>query len=164
VDALECIYSKRETREFKDEEIPEDLIKKILEAGRLAGSAKNRQPWNFILIKDKRRLLELSKFGYYAQHLAKASFGLVIVIDNEYIHDSFDAGRSAQNMMLAAHSMGIGSCPVTLHREEEAKEFLGIPKDKRIQICLAFGYPLYKRRKGKVKRKNLEEILHLERW
>ncbi|MEM4311115.1 MAG: nitroreductase family protein [Nitrososphaerales archaeon] len=164
MEALECIFTKREIREFKAKEVPEHIIFKILEAGRLAGSAKNRQPWDFILIKDKRRLYELSNFGRYAQHMREAYFAIVIVRSNDYVHDPFDAGRAAQNMMLAAHALGVGSCPITLHDEEKAKKYLGVPEEKRIQVCLDFGYPLAIKRKGKVIRKPLEQILHSEKW
>ena len=164
MDALRCIYSKREVREYEDREIPEDVVLKILEAGRLAGSAKNRQPWDFILIRDRERLRELAKFGSHAEHLAKAGFAVVITVRGEYFQDPFDAGRAAQNMMLAAHALGVGSCPVTLHDEEGARKYLEIPQDRRIQVCIAFGYPRETRRRGRVRRKPLEEILHRERW
>jgi len=164
MDALSCIYSKRETRDFIDRDVPEEVIMRILEAGRLAGSAKNRQPWDFILITDKKRLGELAKFGNHAEHLRKAAFAVVITVRGEYFQDPFDAGRAAQNMMLAAHALGVGSCPTTLHSEEEAKQYLGIPKDRKIQVCIAFGYPREIRRKGRVIRKPMEQILHREKW
>jgi len=164
MDALNCIFTKRETRAFQDKQVPEEDILKILEAGRLAGSAKNRQPWDFILLTNREKLEGLSRFGNHAEHLAKASFAVVIAIKGDYFQDSFDAGRAAQNMMLAAHALGIGSCPVTLHDEAGAKGFLGVPEDRRIQVCIAFGYPAETRRKGRVKRKPLEEILHRNRW
>lgn len=164
MDALRCIYSKRETRDFLDKAVPEDVVMKILEAGRLAGSAKNRQPWDFILVTDRQRLHELSKFGNHAEHIAKAAFAVVITIRGDYFQDPFDVGRAAQNMMLAAHALGVGSCPTTLHNEKEAKNYLGIPEDRRIQVCIAFGYPKEAVKRGKVRRKALEEILHRERW
>ena len=164
MDALECIYSKREVRDFREEEVPEELVRKILEAGRLAGSAKNRQPWEFILVRDKERLRELAKYGNHADHLAKASFAVVITIPGDYLQDPFDAGRAAQNMMLAAHALGVGSCPITLHMEEGARRFLGVPDNRRIQACIAFGYPGQVRRRGRVIGKPLEQIVHYERW
>ncbi|HIQ29948.1 MAG TPA: nitroreductase [Candidatus Caldiarchaeum subterraneum] len=164
MDALKCIYSKREVRDFLDKEVPEDVIIRILEAGRLAGSAKNRQPWDFILVKDRQRLRELSRFGNHAEHVKKASFAVVITVRGDYFQDPFDAGRAAQNMMLAAHTLGVGSCPVTLHDEEGARSFLEVPEDRRIQVCIAFGYPRGVERRGKVRRKPLEEVLHRERW
>jgi nitroreductase len=85
-------------------------------------------------------------------------------VPDKYVQDRFDAGRAAQNMMLAAHFLGVGSCPITLHDEEGAKAFLKIPKELRIAVCIAFGYSAEGRPRGRVVRKTLEEILHLEEY
>ncbi|MCS6784911.1 MAG: nitroreductase family protein, partial [Candidatus Caldarchaeum sp.] len=161
---LSVIYSKRETREFFDKPVQEETVFKILEAGRLAGSAKNRQPWVFILVRNKANLSQLSKYGHFAQHLPQAAFAVVIAVRDTYFQDRFDAGRAAQNMMLAAHSLGIGSCPITLHDEERAKKHLNLPDNMRIAICIAFGYPVPVKRKGKVIRKPINQILYNEKY
>jgi len=161
---LRSIFSKRETRLYADKPVPEDVMLKILEAGRLAGSAKNRQPWQFILLRSRENLIGLSRFGDFAAHLADAAFAVVILVSDEYRQDRFDAGRAAQNMMLAAHALGVGSCPITLHNEEGAKRFLNVPPELSIVVCIAFGYSAEGRRRGKVARKRLEEILHLEKY
>ncbi|MDW8083963.1 MAG: nitroreductase [Candidatus Caldarchaeum sp.] len=163
-DLLSKIYSKRETREFLEMQVSDELVTKVLEAGRLAGSAKNRQPWVFILVREKANLEKLSEFGHHAQHLPRAAFAVVIAVPDTYVQDRFDAGRAAQNMMLAAHVLGLGSCPITLHEEEEAKQFLGLPPELRIAVCIAFGYPKPVKRKGRVIRKPLEQILHVEKY
>lgn len=156
--------AKRETRLYRDKPVPDEVVLKVLEAGRLAGSAKNRQPWEFILIRDKERLAELSRYGQFASHLPNASFAVVIVTPDTYIQDRFDAGRAAQNMMLAAHILGVGSCPITLHDEAGAKSFLKIPDKLRLAVCIAFGYSAEGKPRGKVARKDLREILHLEEY
>jgi len=158
------LLSKRETRLYLDKPVPDEVVLKILEAGRLAGSAKNRQPWEFILIREKERLEKLSRYGHYASHLPKASFAVVVTVPDIYVQDKFDAGRAAQNMMLAAHFLGVGSCPITLHDEDGARDFLKIPRERRISVCIAFGYGAEARRGGRVVRKPLEKILHLEEY
>jgi len=158
------LLAKRETRLYLDKPVPDEVVFKVLEAGRLAGSAKNRQPWEFILVRNRERLEGLSKYGHFASHLSNAAFAAVIVVPDQYIQDRFDAGRAAQNMMLAAHFLGIGSCPITLHDEEGAKAFLKIPKELRIAVCIAFGYSAEGRPRGRVVRKTLQEILHLEEY
>ncbi|MEM4495263.1 MAG: nitroreductase [Candidatus Caldarchaeum sp.] len=163
-DCLKMIYSKRETRMFLDRPVETEVINRILEAGRLAGSAKNRQPWQFILIGDKENLEKLSSYGQFAQHLPSAAFAIVITIPDAYFQGRFDAGRAAQNMMLAAYILGLGSCPITLHNEEGAKTHLNIPEDQRIAICIAFGYPKPSKPLGKVIRKPIQEILHIEKY
>ncbi len=161
---LRVIMSKREIRKYVDREVPEEVIYKILEAGRLAGSAKNRQPWHFILIREKQNLEGLARFGDFASHLQEAAFAVVILIPDTYVQDRFDAGRAAQNMMLAASALGVGSCPITLHRQEEAKKFLNVPPELNICVCIAFGYSAGEKPRGKVIRKPLNEILHYERY
>jgi nitroreductase len=158
------LLAKRETRLYLAKPVPDEVVYKILEAGRLAGSAKNRQPWEFILIRDRTGLEELSRHGRFASHLSRASFAVVIVIPDTYVQDRLDAGRAAQNMMLAAHFLGVGSCPITLHDEEGAKSFLNIPKSMRIAICIAFGYSAEGKPRGKVLRKEWREILHIEQY
>ncbi|MFQ5761732.1 MAG: nitroreductase family protein [Candidatus Bathyarchaeia archaeon] len=164
MDALRCILSKRETRIFLDKPVPREIVTQVLEAGRVAGSAKNRQPWSFILVQDKQQLKELSRYGQFAQHLPQAGFAIVIVTNAEYMQDPFDAGRAAQNMMLAAHALGLGSCPLTFHDEEGAKKFLGVPEEKRVQVGIAFGYPAEQKRRGKIKRRAFEQIVRYEKW
>jgi len=163
-DFLRLILSKRETREFLDNPVEEDVIFRVLEAGRLAGSAKNRQPWEFILVRDRKNLQDLSTYGDHASHLAKAAFAVVITVPDTYIQDRFDAGRAAQNMMLAAHALGVGSCPITLHNHEGAKRFLNIPDELNIVVCIAFGYPAQTKKRGRVMRRPLDEFLHYERY
>ncbi len=158
------LLAKRETRLYLDKPVPDEVVFKVLEAGRLAGSAKNRQPWEFILVRDRQRLAELSRYGQFASHLSTASFAIIITIPDTYVQDRFDAGRAAQNMMLAAHLLGVGSCPITLHNEEGAKVFLNIPKDRRIAVCIAFGYSAEGKPRGRVIRKEMREILHLEQY
>jgi nitroreductase len=88
------LLSKRETRLYLDKPVPDEVVFKVLEAGRLAGSAKNRQPWEFILVRDRERLAGLSKYGHFASHLPNAAFAVVIVVPDKYVQDRFDAGRA----------------------------------------------------------------------
>jgi nitroreductase len=139
MDAYACITGKREIRTFADRPLDPGMLSKILDAGRRSGSSRNRQPWHFVVIEDRQRLRTLSRCGRFAQHIAKAAAAVVIVV--EASRDAFDAGRCAQNMMLAAWSQGIGSCPATLHRAEQAHTLLGVPESKAIAIAVSFGYP-----------------------
>ncbi|MGH2349313.1 MAG: nitroreductase family protein [bacterium] len=139
MDAYACITGKREIRTFAERPLDRGTLPKILEAGRRSGSSRNRQPWHFVVTEDRQRLRALSRCGRFAQHLAGAAAAVVIVADAS--RDAFDAGRCAQNMMLAAWSLGIGSCPATLHRAEQAHTLLAVPGSKVIAIALSFGYP-----------------------
>ncbi len=139
MDTYRCITTKRDLRSFTDAPIPEDTLRKILNAGRHSGSSRNSQPWRFVVIQDRTRLKALAAFGRFAQHVATAAAAIVIVIDEA--RQAFDAGRCAQNMMLAAWTWGIASCPATLHDAQDAKRFLGVPDAKTIAIAISLGYP-----------------------
>jgi len=133
------VVTKRDLRTFTDEPIDHRTLVKILNAGRRSGSSRNRQPWHFVVVRDRARLRHLAGCGRFAQHLASAAAAVIVVIDDPAY--AFDAGRCAQNMMLAAWSQGIASCPATLHHASEAKALLGIPPDKTLAVALSFGHP-----------------------
>jgi nitroreductase len=165
-DLYHTILSLRTIREFTKEPITDESLDRILEAGRWSGSAKNVQPWHFIVIRNNDRLIELSKCGSYAQHLPGAQVAVAIVSDPVRAA-SFDAGRAAQNMMLAAWAEGIGSGIATMHDQACAKKVLRIPEDKDITIVLDFGYPASKPAKGVspyAGRRSKEEVIHHEQW
>ncbi len=139
MDAYAYITGKREIRTFADRPLDVEILRRILDAGRRSGSSRNRQPWHFVVVRDRQRRTALSRCGRFAQHLAGAA--AVVVILTEDARHAFDAGRCAQNMMLAAWALGVGSCPATLHQAERAREVLGAPPTMTVAIALSFGYP-----------------------
>jgi nitroreductase len=157
---LDLIRTKRAVREFKDERVPEEIVREILEAGRLAQSSKNDQPWHFIVVRDRDTLRRLSTCGRYAGHLAGADFAVAIVIQPGY---DFDMGQAAAYMQLAAWDRGVGSCLASMWEPDRAKEILGVPAHLQFDTALSFGYPAKK--PGKIKdRRPLEEIVFFDRW
>jgi nitroreductase len=163
MDAYTCIRTKRDTRAYEDRPIPEQSLRRILQAGRMAGSAKNLQPCRFVVIQDASKKKELAACGQFAQHMASAPLAVAIVLPQD--GREFDAGRCAQNMMLAAWAEGITSCPITMHDSACALRVLGIPQGHRVSIVLAFGYPppSEPRPKG-APRIALEELVHWGGW
>lgn len=133
------IVGLRVVRVFRPESIERDQVDKILEAGRWTGSSKNTQPWAFIVVTDPGDRQRLAECGSFTGPLIGAP--LVVVIVKQPGGGDFDMGRVAQNMMEAAAALGIGSCPVTLHREPCARERLHVPEDHGCRWALAFGYP-----------------------
>ena len=170
MDVITAINSKRAIRTFKDIPLPAEAVQTILNAGRRAQSAKNRQPWHFIAIQDKDRLKALSELGHFAGHLAGAALGVAIITPPRENRFSimFDAGQAAAYMQLAAWELGIGSCPATIYQPEEAKALLGFPDDLHIYLALSFGYPAdseaLTRPNQKGGRKDYAEIIHYESW
>ena len=165
---FELVKSKRSVREFADKRIPETVVRQILDAGRLAGSAKNMQPWQFVAIERRETLAALSQCGTFAGHLAGAGLGVALVTGDLFLRLTvpFDLGRAAQNMMLTAWAEGIGSEMATIYQPDRAREILGVPDGYLIPWCISFGYPAKPEqppaRKGG--RRSAEDVFHFETW
>ena len=163
MDAYTCIRTKRDTRAYQDRSIPEQSLRRILQAGRMAGSARNLQPCRFVILRDASKKKELAACGQFAQHMTWAPVAVAIVLPQD--GREFDAGRCAQNMMLAAWAEGISSCPITMHDNACALRVLGIPQGYRVSIVLAFGYPPPSGPPPKgTPRIPLEELVHWGSW
>jgi nitroreductase len=160
----DAIRTKRASRQFKSESVPEAVVEAILNAGRLSQSSKNSQPWQFVLVRNKETLKQLSETGTYAGHLAGADFAVIMVADDA--QNFFDIGQAAAYMQLAAWEEGVGSCLATIYEPEKAKAILGVPEEKSIRYALSFGYPQERPAEGprKTHRKNLDEVVRKERW
>lgn len=157
---LDLIRTKRAVREFTSEPVPEDIVQEILEAGRLAQSSKNDQPWHFILIRQRETLRQLSECGKYAGHLAGANFAVALVVQPGY---DFDLGQAAAYMQLAAWERGVASCIASMWEPDKAKTILGIPADKQFDTALSFGHPAKK--PGRIRdRRPLEDVVRREKW
>ena len=137
MNTLDAIRTKRSVRQFKDEPVPEETIRKILDAGRHAQSSKNEQPWTFLLVQDRERLQALSECGRYAGHIAGAAFAVVLV---DHSHWSFDIGQAAAYLQLAAWDLGVSSCLAYFGFTDRLKELLGIPAEAEAEIGISFGY------------------------
>jgi nitroreductase len=173
LDAWTAIDSIRVVRQFEDTPIQEEDLRRILNAGRRAGSSKNLQRWHFIVIRDRDRLRQLTGVGPFAQPIAGAALAIALVTPDPHAEDAplsivFDIGRAAQNMVLTAWELGIGSVPATVYEHELARDLLGFPSDHHCEYLLSFGYPAdrsvmraAKQRGGRVA---IEDIVHYECW
>ena len=132
------ILQLRAIRDYRPEPLSEADLAKILEAARWTGSSKNRQDWSFLVISDRDRLQGLAEHGDFTQPVRDSAATVVLI--QEPGGNMFDIGRVAQNMMLAADAIGVASCPITLHREEDNRAFLGVPDDRVARYAVAFGY------------------------
>ncbi len=170
MDVSDAIKTKRAIRKFKDTPLLEKEIIAIVNAGRRSQSSKNTQPWHFIVITDRTTLIELSKLGEWAGHLATAALGIAIITPNPDIRFSimFDAGQSAAYMQLAAWELVIGSCLATIYETEKARSLLGFPDDLFLHIAISFGYPIDATKltepPQKTGRRTLSDVAHWEKW
>ena len=141
-DFLEFIKNRRSIRSFQDKPIPENEIQMILEAGRWAPSASNKQPWEFYVIKDKEVLKEISKNAIYGRHIKRAPFAIAIVgkkitSPNYYIQDT---SLVSMTMMLMAWSLGIGTCWTGALDRKKVKLLLGLDENDYLLTVLPMGY------------------------
>ncbi len=133
------ILKLRSIRTYRDEPLSEEDLDAILEAARWTGSAKNKQNWKFVVIRDQKQKDRLTSAGEWAVPAQQAPCAIAIVnLANGY---EFDVGRAAQNIMLAADAIGVVSCPVTLHDGDKAAEVLGLPESASVRYAIALGYP-----------------------
>jgi nitroreductase len=172
VETWQAINTVRVVRTFSDEPISDEQLERILNAGRRTGSSKNDQHWAFIVLHDRAHLAELAAVGHYADHLAGATVAVALVTpdaDGHYNNSvMWDSGRAAQNMVLAAWELGIGSVPATVYDHGLAHRLLGLPEDRRCDFLLSFGHPAApdqltapNRAGGRVP---LSDLVHEERW
>jgi nitroreductase len=138
-DIYQFILGQRAIRDYQDGPLDPDDLDAILEAARWTGSSKNRQDWSFVVVNDPDRLQGLAEHGDFTQPVRDSAATIVLV--KEPGGNMFDIGRVAQNIMLAARAVGVASCPITLHRNDEAESFLGLGEDQVAMYAVALGYP-----------------------
>ncbi|HJP41145.1 MAG TPA: nitroreductase family protein [Dehalococcoidia bacterium] len=170
----QAIVSKRDTRAYTDRQIPDEIIRHILQAGRMAGSARAAEPVRFIVVSDPEGRKALAECGTHAPHVASCAVVVALVLLPEFgvvgappsiFRGPFDAGRAAQNMMLAAWEEGITSCPTRLQDEEKVARLLTLPEGHVIINVISFGYPS-EDEPGRPSRPRagFDEYVHWEHW
>ncbi len=138
MEPYDLVKGLRVVRHFTGTPIPESDLERILEAGRWTGSSKNTQRWSFVLLREAEARQAVAACGNFTSPLVNATLGIALVrLPDGY---EFDIGRVAQNMMLAAAALGIGSCPVTLHDGVCAREVLKLADSYTCRYVVAFGY------------------------
>jgi nitroreductase len=140
MDAFLAVASKREVRRYADRPIPPEVERRILEAGRVSGSSKNRQPWRFVVLRDRETIERAAEAVWAADNVLGAALVVGLVVSGKG-PVSFDAGRAAQNMMLAAWNDGVGSCPNGVADAAAMGDVLGLADDDHFAVVLTFGYP-----------------------
>tara|TARA_B100000745_G_scaffold300027_1_gene252456 strand:- start:357 stop:866 length:510 start_codon:yes stop_codon:yes gene_type:complete len=166
MEVFECIRGRRTIREYKSDPIPEDVLEKILQAGRWSPSSSNSQPWHFVVVQDPSTLSELGRIATQGSFISDAPLAIVIVMENAP-RPQLDAGRAIQQMELVAWSEGLGTCFVGVRIEEQqiaVKELLNIPSDLELITIMPYGYrPTSINRTG-TPRKDLADMVHREKF
>jgi nitroreductase len=163
METFEVIRTLRAVRAYRDAPIPDEIVRRIVEAGRLTASAANRQPWHFIVVRDKDTLRQLGALAPTGRYIAQATLAVVVAVTKSDNAVS-DASRAIQSMLLAAWSEGVGSNWVGFHHLEAVKAPLSIPDDLDVLAILPFGYPAEPITGENKKRKPLAEVASRERF
>ncbi len=169
MDVLEPIRNRRSVRAYKDQEVEEDKLNRVLEAGRLAPSAKNRQEWKFIVVRDKETRVKLAAACNGQEFIGAAPVVIVACgMETEYHMSSgqptttVDSTISLDHMILQAEAEGLATCWIGAFQAPEVKKLLGVPDDVDVVHITPLGYAAEK--PDARPRKSLDEIVCYEKW
>lgn len=163
MDILEIIRARRSIRKFRAETVSSELIERVLEAGRWAPSGLNNQPWRFAIITSRTTIAEISKLTHYAKIVMASQALIPVFLDTEKSYhrekDIQAIGACLQNMLLEAHSLGLGAVWLgeIIKSNVQIRGLLGLPDGLELMAVIALGYPEESPRP--TKRKNLKELI-----
>ncbi|MBW0012990.1 nitroreductase family protein [Mycobacterium sp.] len=171
METWDAIRARRNVRQYRPDPIPEDDLNRIAEAGWRAPSAKNRQPWDFVIVTDRSQLQELSTVWRGAGHIASAPAAIALVVpvppdDRRLVTDTYDIGQATMAMMIAATDLGIGTGHSSVGDQDKARAILAVPDDHQVAFLLGIGYPA-DRPLTPIRRPNrrpFTEVVHRGRW
>ncbi len=150
MNVFDAIKLRRSIRGFKDKSIEEEKLLRVLEAGRLAPSAKNRQEWRYVVVKDKelrRKIAVASNNQYFIAEAPVVIVGCATMVD--YVLScgqpayTIDVSISMDHMTLQAVEEGLGTCWIGFFKEDEVKKILNIPQEMRVVEIMPLGYPKF---------------------
>jgi nitroreductase len=168
MDAIEAIMSRRSIRIYAKRKIPDETITKLLKLAMNAPSAHNRQPWHFIVVENQKTLKKVTEYHPYSKMLEQASHAIIVLADNNIQKTDFwihDCSAATENILIAAHSIGLGAVWLGVHPSEklieDTKTLFEIPKNVTPLSIISLGYPY----ETKPPRKNYNpERIHKNKW
>jgi len=171
VQTWEAIRSRRNVRSFTDQPIADDHLDEILESGRRSPSSQNWQPWDFILIRQRKQLEKLSHVWRGAGHVAHAAAAIALIApvpkdQRQRDRLQYDLGQATMSIMLAATSLGIGSAHSAVGDQDMAQSLLGFPEGKFCAYLISLGYPADRPLTliRKPDRRPFDEVVHRDHW
>lgn len=168
METIEAIKTRRSVRAFTNEDVNDDLLGQILEAGRWAPSGLNNQAWCFITVRNTDTKVELSKLTHYGHIIKVAPLVIAVFLDKEhmyhYVKDVQSIGAAMQNMLLATHSLGLGGVWLgeILNNREQVNKVLEVPDSFELMGLIAIGHPVSEKRKSE--RKQIGKITFREKF
>ncbi len=164
MDAQQALISRRSIRRYKNQPIPMDIIKQIIDAARLAPTANNRQPWEFVAVTERDMREKIAGLATYGKFIAQAAACIAVYCkDTKYYLE--DGSAATQNILLSAWAQGVGSCWVAGDKKPYAQpisQLLGVPEGYKLVSLIALGYPA--ENPTPHHKRELNEVLHLEKF
>jgi nitroreductase len=171
METWDAITARRDVRDFDERPLPHELLVRILEAGRRAPSARNWQPWDFVVVTDREQLGELANVAPGARHVATSAATIALILphaDDPGARDraQYDLGQATMAMMIAAADLGIGSGHAGVADRDLARRLLGLPEDRYAARLIDLGYPADRplRPIRNPDRRPFDEVVHWGRW
>jgi nitroreductase len=165
MDAIECIKTRRSIRNFFIKPLPKEILEEIVHCARLAPTARNDQPWEFIIVTDKIMLLKIAEVCTYGPFIKDAAACIIVCGNAENRHLIEDGSAATENILLAANNYGIGSCWVAGWKREygpQIKTILDIPPIEEIVSIIPLGY--YKDVPEPIAKRELKDVIHWEKY
>jgi nitroreductase len=168
---LRTLRRVRSVRSFRGDPVPEEVIAEILEVARWTGSASNRQPWTFVVVRNPATLAAIAAASPNVRHVAGAAAAIVIVLDGAMPEiETFDEGRAAERILVAATALGLASAIgwIMPDRAGAVASLLGIPEGRRTRTLVSLGFATEEGARPKsapgTARKPLSDIVRFERF
>ena len=167
----DALTSRRNVRDYSDEPVRPEQLDRILEAARRTPSSQNTQPWDFVVVTERDRLVELARVWRGAGHVARSAATIALVAavtDDQRVRESvaYDLGQATMSIMLAAADLGLGAAHAAVADQDLARQTLGLPADRRCAYLIALGHPAGRplRPIARPDRRPFQEVVHRERW
>jgi nitroreductase len=161
---FEVVRTVLAVREYQDREVPAELVDRIVEAGHLTASAANRQPWHFVVVRDRENRRQLGSLVRTGPYVASAGLAVVVAYEKASSQGVSDASRAIQSMILTAWAEGVGSNWTGFGGLEGVRQEVGLPDTYDVLAVVPFGYPRRAVGKGRKNRKPLAEVVSAERF
>jgi nitroreductase len=162
---MEALTTRRSVRKFKPDPVPRELLEKIVDAGRLAPTARNVQPWEFVVVTDAAKRAALAEINDHGKFIAQAP-ACIVVLSQPTKYYLEDGAAATTNMLNAAAALGLGSCWVAGDKKPYAAkivQMVGAPPEMRLVASIALGWPAETPTPA-VKKRDLADVLHWERF
>jgi nitroreductase len=163
-EVFEAVRTVLAVREYQDRELPDEVARRIVEAAHLTASSINKQPWHFVLVRNRQTLRELGALISTGRYIAEAGAAVVVACETRSPYAVSDASRAIQSMVITAWADGVGSNWTGFGGLESIRKRVGLPDAYDVLAVIPFGYPKRSLGKGKKKRKPLTAVVSSEHF